>query len=844
LGFFNKLLIEGVYVEDQQKDTLLYAGALKVNITDWFFTKDIAELKYIGLENAVINMSRTDSVWNYHFIAAYFKSDGTAQPKDSTKKSQVFLLSALDLKNVRWVQADGWRGETLSAQIGNMQLRTSNGLDFGKDTLDIAMLRFDGLDFGIKNSDPNPLRIPPNNVSPFPLHSPEGLVVKMGELRIENSRFTNVGNNNRIPESGYFDGSHIDFTDLNLNLQSLTWQRDTLAGQMNLRAKERSGFEVKSLKANWRWHPEAMEFNDLALETNKSQLNGYYAMRYHNFDEMGNYEHDIRMVARIKNTKVHSDDIAFFAPSLKKWNKVFEIDGLFDGTEDNFKARQLTLKVGNNTYLKGDLAMNGLPDIEKTFIDFKGEEFTTTYQDALLFVPSLAKTTAVDLAALGKVKLKGSFTGFIRDFVVYGDLQTNLGRIEADANLKLPENGEPKYSGKMATNGFQLGRFLKNDQLGNVAFNGKVDGTGFKFGTMRTTLDGYLKSASYGGYTYKDLTIKGLLNQKQFNGLIATKDPNFDFTSDVSVNFDAPKPIIKLMGKARRIDFRALGLTKDHIVFQGKFNTNLSDIDIEKLIGEVGVDDASLSVNGTSIPLRKMRVKREQIGDKYRLSVSSDELDATLEGQYNLAGFTQQIQFFLNKYYPSFIPAPKKLLPNQNFSFNIETRDISNYLKLFTNKIEGGNNSFFSGTVSSSKGTIELNGTLPYMKFGRYDFSDAFFNAKGNLDSLALQIDANSIHIGDSLQLPKANLQLTAQNNISKIKVSTSANKTFNDAFLQAEVEAFNDGARVLFDKSSIVINDKIWTIDKGGEIIWRRSFVNADKFRASSGQESITANS
>ena len=38
-SLFNKMLMEGVLVEDRKKDTLLYAGTAKVNITDWFFFK-------------------------------------------------------------------------------------------------------------------------------------------------------------------------------------------------------------------------------------------------------------------------------------------------------------------------------------------------------------------------------------------------------------------------------------------------------------------------------------------------------------------------------------------------------------------------------------------------------------------------------------------------------------------------------------------------------------------------------------------------------------------------------------------------------------------------------------
>ena len=72
LEFFNTLSLNGTLVRDQHQDTLLYAGALKVNITDWFFVKDKVELTYIGLENTLIDLHRVDSVWNYQFLADYF----------------------------------------------------------------------------------------------------------------------------------------------------------------------------------------------------------------------------------------------------------------------------------------------------------------------------------------------------------------------------------------------------------------------------------------------------------------------------------------------------------------------------------------------------------------------------------------------------------------------------------------------------------------------------------------------------------------------------------------------------------------------------------------------------
>ena len=67
-SLFNNMHLQGVLVEDRKHDTLLYAGEVRVRITDWFFFKKNIELKYIGLSDAVVQMKRTDSVWNHQFL--------------------------------------------------------------------------------------------------------------------------------------------------------------------------------------------------------------------------------------------------------------------------------------------------------------------------------------------------------------------------------------------------------------------------------------------------------------------------------------------------------------------------------------------------------------------------------------------------------------------------------------------------------------------------------------------------------------------------------------------------------------------------------------------------------
>ena len=59
IDFLNHLLIQGVLVEDQAKDTLLYAGELQVRLSDIIFSKDVPTIHYVGLQNTYAHLYRT-----------------------------------------------------------------------------------------------------------------------------------------------------------------------------------------------------------------------------------------------------------------------------------------------------------------------------------------------------------------------------------------------------------------------------------------------------------------------------------------------------------------------------------------------------------------------------------------------------------------------------------------------------------------------------------------------------------------------------------------------------------------------------------------------------------------
>ena len=442
IGLFNfdKMNLEGVLVEDQRKDTLLYAGLFQVRITDWFFFRDKAEVKYVGLEDAIINLNRTDSVWNYHFLEQYLNTPG--QPGKKKSSGIAFDLKKVVMKNVTFIKKDAWLGNDMMARIGGLDMDAKK-ITISKKTIDISSLTLNNPYFSILDYKGRKITTTdPVVIKEEIRQSSQDWKISFGNVKINNGRFRN-DSDSLVATTSYFDGAHIDFSKINGTFTNIGLTQDTVTGTIDLSAMERSGLVVKSLKAKTTFHPKGMIFDDLFLQTNKSTIGNYFSMSYKDIGNMGNFLHEVTMGAYFNRSTVSSDDIAFFAPNLRAWKKIIKIDGDVKGTVDALTSKDLEVWAGNNTYVHGALSLVGLPNIDETLINIDAKDLRTTYSDAVNFIPAIRGIETPNLRRLTYLKFRGTYTGFINDFVTFGTIQTNLGTQQTDLNMKFPSRGDP-----------------------------------------------------------------------------------------------------------------------------------------------------------------------------------------------------------------------------------------------------------------------------------------------------------------------------------------------------------------------------------------------------------------
>ncbi|MCJ8164661.1 translocation/assembly module TamB domain-containing protein [Pontibacter sp. E15-1] len=130
----NTLVLKGVYVEDQQQDTLWYSERLGVDMAILSLISGEVNISKVDLDNATLKLHiREDSTSNFDFIMAAFATDTAAvaaQPAD-TAASMPISLGIINFDNVYVVFQDEAGGNFIKTRVGQLTT-TMDEMDLDK----------------------------------------------------------------------------------------------------------------------------------------------------------------------------------------------------------------------------------------------------------------------------------------------------------------------------------------------------------------------------------------------------------------------------------------------------------------------------------------------------------------------------------------------------------------------------------------------------------------------------------------------------------------------------------------------------------------------------------------
>ncbi len=507
-----------------------------------------------------------------------------------------------------------------------------------------------------------------------------GAKINIGEVIVEQSRFSLHQSDADSVKRG-FDPSHfqlsVDDGDLN-NFQVIG---DTIQFKVNsLRVKERkTNLFISDLRTYFRISQSSMEFLGLDLTCNQSHVADTLIFTYSSQRDLSDFVNKVNVDARMKETRIHPEDISHFARGLETWKETVTVSGHFRGRISRFTFKPMAVSVGA-TSVNGSLDMDGLPSIQETFITLRLKPSVVYGKDLAFLFPQYVNDA---LEPLGRIQLNGNFLGFTNDFVADGDLTTKLGRIKSDINYKLSEGnlGLTAYRGNLTLRDFKLGEFFKDTvNFQTVNLTGNINGKGFTKQNADFVLKGEIASIGIRGYNYQNITSNARFANEFFQGNMTIDDPNLQFSMDGSIDLRQNHDRINIQARLDTALMHELKLTRRDFFLQTRLNIDSKGLQLDSIVGNALFNKTVMRFGDESFRLDSIHLISEKHKDGRALIVRSSMADLSLTGNFFYSTMFSDIRILIEEFLlnirndPDAIKAyyDKKPATSQNYKARID----------------------------------------------------------------------------------------------------------------------------------------------------------------------------
>ena len=590
--------------------------------------------------------------------------------------------------------------------------------------------------------------------------------------------------------------------------------------------------QLREITADMTYGPHFWEFKNLSLRVGRSQIRDYVRFEFRVFGNFVDYNDSMKTIARLRNSRVYTDDIAKFAPQLATLHESVTVSGDASGYVRDFKVNNLDVRYGRGTHIVAKRAhADNLPNYKESFIDLRLLPSVVVADDLEKWLPASANKI---VQRLGTVKLQGTVLGFYNDFVADASFDTALGFVATDVNLKTKTDlTHAAYEGTVRSNGFQLGKFLGDESvIRDVTLDGRVAGVGFLPPFARGQAALSVPAIWLGGYRYRNLTLNGDFHQQAFSGHFTANDPNVRLVGDGHVDLDHEHQDVDIKTKIDHLNLRALGLTKQALTVATTADVQFRGVQLDSLIGHAYLRHSRFGLDGRQLRLDTLDVVSTRNGrNQRRVTVRSEAVDASVAGTFNTSDVVHDVQTLATEYRLNFESNPvatadyyrrkrQRELPVYQIELKLNLKKPTPVLALFVPELHVANGSRIDGSFRNGATSIfQLGGHLDSLRYGPVSTVNNEFDFLTSKLPYQPDILAQASVTSDRQVLPGLGRteKFIAEGvwDQQRINFSTSLAQTgtTNKATINGSMGFLPRAVEVVFRQSAVHLLDKDWTI-------------------------------
>jgi len=649
ISFPKTVVLKGLFLEDLNKDTLIYAGKVKVDMSLYNLLFSRIYVNSFALENVNLQLKRTpnDSLFNYNFLLTAFSDPTKIKPVVKTPSKWKFSVDKVSLQKIRVHFNDEYGGINATANLNELKLKMDK-IDLENSIFKIDDLLVDNLQAIVRMKQSKDTK-KKKKVGISPCITANNIRINHSTIRYDDlpgkqSVFASVN------EFEFRNGSvDLEKEMVSLDKVSLSKSKIQYNSIQNSTSVAKTANNITKSKSDWKVAVKTVEMQDNSVSyqvTNMPVLNGSFDSNHMYFRCFSLSAKDILY----STSKTEAKIIRFNAIDQNNFIITrFKTD--FSMDKHSITAKKLNVKTTNST-IDADVNIRfvSLKSMKESwpslFLNVNMKKFSIKNADILYFNPQLIKqpffknrtnVTSITGAVTGKVNnltgkslivKTGINTVLKTDFKITGLPNTktayfsfpNLTIISGKADLNMmagssvPKNialpdeisVQAAFEGKikafktaiMLTSSFG-GADLKANIDQDENFNGNLNISNFDLGSLmnnKTMYGPVSLTAAVNGHGLDKKTISGDL-KAEVSEIYLNKYTYHNLNVDGKVTGQEFEGKVKLNDKNAVFDFDGLvNLTPNLETY--KFNLKVQGADLQKL--NLTKDDLRISLEASA----------------------------------------------------------------------------------------------------------------------------------------------------------------------------------------------------------------------------------------------------
>ncbi len=866
---FDKLVMDGIFVADQQGDTLLYSKSMRasmsINLLN-LLQKNI-DIDDLYIEDAQFHIKRDSGEIsdNLQFIIDYLSSDEKKEANKSSKSQKsslnpmFFDIDYIYLKNVEFIKDDVVKGKKLLVNLPSAMIEVEQ-INLQQMDIDLGLVNIVSPYVELNEQPARPLapeqerkKESSNSLGGDMELSVRRLSLDDGGFRLANTRKAPV----RMSPSDELDFKHLSVYDVSIIMDRLSWDAETLRAAIDkISLEEESGFEIKKLAARQaELSSKKLALYGLDLITPDSHVKDSVVMKFKDFKAFKNFEDEVTMDVVFNNSRVAVKDVIAFVPKLKNnaffkknLETVLDIDGRVKGKVNLLRGRDLRMQLGRGTFFKGDFNSRNLAVRQEESLNLKLERLQTDIHTLRLLLPNF--NPPANFNKLGNIDFSGRFDGFFIDFVAFGELHTELGSARLDMRMDLRDGrDQAKYTGSLDLQNFDLRTWSDNDDLGIITVTSKVtEGQGLSLATVNTKLEANIETFSFRDYIYENVALNGELNRHLFDGRMKIDDENVRLDFNGSINFADSIPVINFVAKVAKVDLHAINLSKRKLEFAGQIEVGLRNIKLSEIQGKAQFANLRMVENGTEVyEIDKLSiVSRLTQGNRRIFQLNSEVVEAELEGRFDIQQIPKAFAGFLERNHAEFaerlnIKSKNGPLKPSDFNFFVKIKDSKNFLKLVHPKLDTVQRVVLEGYFNSLRDSLNFDLNVPRLSYDKAVFNDVTILLNGNERQMHLDLGVFKTLLNADQSFEPISLQGDIERDTFDFELNaTNFSKLLDNLNLRGQFFLAGEHFQVRFLPSKFIIFNEPWSIDASNYVRFGKEFIETKNFELRRGNELI----